>query len=105
ESLLERIDAALHAPVWQLFLGRKAFVPDLPVWLPDGLRRGANLNEALAGRAWLGQDKPPASLRLVLESEDDSGEVRQDVPLSFAARQFALRRVRTEWLLFSTLPA
>ena len=30
-AFLERLDAALRRPVWPLFLGRKAFVPSLPV--------------------------------------------------------------------------
>ena len=30
-AFLERLDAALRRPVWTLFLGRKAFVPSLPV--------------------------------------------------------------------------
>jgi CRISPR system Cascade subunit CasD len=33
-ALLERLDAALRAPVWALYLGRKAFVPSLPVCEP-----------------------------------------------------------------------
>ncbi len=36
-ALLERLDAALRRPVWPLFLGRKAFVPSLPV--SEGVKR------------------------------------------------------------------
>jgi CRISPR system Cascade subunit CasD len=35
KNLLERLNAALASPVWHLYLGRKSFVPSLPVWLPN----------------------------------------------------------------------
>ena len=38
-ALLEGIYCALQQPVWAVFLGRKAFMPSAPVWLPDGLRQ------------------------------------------------------------------
>ena len=31
---------ALKEPSWQLYLGRKAFVPGVPVYIPDGLHEG-----------------------------------------------------------------
>src|SRR4051812_37507508 len=43
EELLRTIDAALAAPVWPIFLGRKAFVPGVPVRLPDQPPRGPGL--------------------------------------------------------------
>ncbi len=111
-ELLRRLDAALARPVWQLCLGRKAFVPAAPVRLPDGLSERP-LETALREYPRLDGEpggRPPASgqpstgeLRLVIE--DPAGAaVRQDVPLSFnpATRRFALRRVRTE---FFTPPA
>ncbi|MBA3416378.1 MAG: type I-E CRISPR-associated protein Cas5/CasD, partial [Chloroflexia bacterium] len=52
-TLLEEISAALARPVWALSLGRKAFVPGLPVRLPDGgVRRDRSLEEALMGEPW-----------------------------------------------------
>ena len=38
-AFLERLDTALRRPVWPLFLGRKAFVPSLPV--SEGVTDGA----------------------------------------------------------------
>jgi CRISPR system Cascade subunit CasD len=101
--LLERLDRALARPVWQLFLGRKGYVPGCPVRLPDepplgpGLR-DEGLEAALRSYPWPedGGDR----LRFVFDAEEGgTGEVRADVPISFApsARQFATRYVRTEF--------
>lgn len=97
--LLTRLHAAIRDPHWPLYLGRKAFVPGEPVWLPDGLRPGETLMEALRSYPWLGCDprKHPEQVRLVLD--DPVGpETRPDVPLSFAERRFAPRQVRTEFI-------
>ena len=46
--LLQRIEMALGKPQWPLSLGRKAFVPGLPIRLPkDGLHADTPLEEAL----------------------------------------------------------
>jgi CRISPR system Cascade subunit CasD len=98
-ALLQRLHAALQNPVWPLCLGRKAFVPGEPVWLPDGLHRDSDVLAVLAGYPWLGEDvrKRPERVRLVIE--DPAGvEVRPDQPLSFAERHFAPRRVTTTFL-------
>lgn len=103
---LHTLQAALQAPRWQLSLGRKAFVPAAPVWLPDGLRAGS-LDDTLrrdyawqSTRSWRKPDeKPPSQLRLVTDATPETAtEVRQDVPLSFAERRFAVRYVRTEFI-------
>lgn len=104
QALLERLHHALRAPVWPLYLGRKAFVPSLPIWLPDGMRPGEALLEALQRYPYLGRGDPPERLRLVIE--DPQGEaVRPDLPLSFAARTFAPRRARTDWVRLGQRPA
>ncbi len=110
EELLRRLDAALQCPRWQLYLGRKSFLPGEPVRLPDvppgpGLQQ-RSLEDALRTFPWLRTRYPPwmeapDRLRLVLEtnaSDPLASGVRQDVPLSFAARAFATRYVRTEWV-------
>ncbi len=108
DDLLTRIDRALDAPVWSLFLGRKAFPPGVPVVVRDGLRRGAALEAAVAAHPWPREDlawppwQPrPSSLRIVLESELGSGtEIRRDQPLgaAFLNRRFAYRYVTTRFL-------
>lgn len=111
EALLRTLNAALAAPVWPLSLGRKAFVPSVPVRLPDippwgpGLRT-APLEEALRDYPWPepapGERGEAATrLRLVIETADAvSGESRMDVPLSFEPleRRYQMRYVSTTFL-------
>jgi CRISPR system Cascade subunit CasD len=97
-ELLERLDTALRQPVWTLFLGRKSFVPALPV--SEGIVE-IELLAALRQRPWRGRDqeKSPKNLRYVIQVDDRrEGEPRQDVPLSFVSRdrRFAIRYVKTE---------
>lgn len=109
--LLESIQDKLQNPRWQLFLGRKSFLASLPVHFTEGVFDGGvddilrdevpvrgysclsallgKYNNALGVLGW-GEDDH----RLILEDADGS-EVRQDVPLDFAERRFANRRVRT----------
>jgi CRISPR system Cascade subunit CasD len=105
--LLHELDQALAAPVWPLALGRKSYVPGVPLRLPDasplgpGLREG-ELLDVLRAYAW--QDARgetlPARVRFVLDAAPGStAEVRADVPLSFvsSARRFATRTVQTDY--------
>lgn len=104
-TLLGRLHRALAAPRWQLFLGRKAFPPGVPVWLPDGLLEDADLLTALTRYPWprAGQPVPPSwrrpeRLRFVLEADPSTGAmVRRDQPIgaAFRTRRFALRHVVT----------
>lgn len=107
EALLAQLDAALDHPVWPLFLGRRAFVPAVPVRLPDappagpGLR-AQGLEEALRSYPWpmarTGEREAPRELRLVIEQDDaTSGESRMDVPVSFEPldRRYQVRFVAT----------
>jgi CRISPR system Cascade subunit CasD len=97
-ELLGRLDAALANPVWPLYLGRKAFVPSLPV--RAGLREDAILPDALKQEPWwkrTPRDEPDGPLRIIVEaSGEEGGDVRQDVPLNFVSRDrdFATRRLR-----------
>jgi len=106
-GLLERVQAALKNPVWQVFLGRKAFVPSLPVFLPDdvaivesgnGLAAELGAADLLDRLGVTPRHKPfDAPQRLVVESENGS-EIRSDVPVSFADRRFTIRRVATSFI-------
>lgn len=111
-SLLKRLDEALAQPVWQLYLGRKSFVPGLPVRLKDGFKPGIDsLKEALKGYPHLCREAPwedpERKLRLEIEVEYGQGDrVKYDQPESFADgnRRFSLRYVSTGWVEWSTLP-
>jgi len=110
-GLLSEIDVALERPRWALFLGRKSYVPSLPIrigvvnapveqvlrtwpWEARRSREGERaLEAARAGR--------PLQLRLVLDAPYGSTpEVRHDIPISFAEgrRGFLPRCVRTEFM-------
>ena len=104
-ALLESLHTALDRPVWQISLGRKAFVPGESVRLLDGLLPGAGLRDALAGYPWRRTPKPiPDRLRLVLDAEGVAGEPRPDVPLSFTERRFGVRYVVPDWVPTQSLP-
>lgn len=96
-ELLKQIQAALQRPVWQLYLGRKAFVPSEPVWLEDGLMETADLEQVLRDYPYLGLKLPAAKLRAVIEDEQ-GWLTRPDAPISFAERRFATRRVKVIFL-------
>jgi CRISPR system Cascade subunit CasD len=103
-SLLERAYAALRDPVWPLALGRKSYVPSEPIWIKDGLQDGSLL-EVLKQQPWVASprkwEEPPKELLVSMESEDGSGVLKMDQPLSsFAERRFGARFVRSEWIPF-----
>lgn len=86
-ALLERIEQALRAPVYPLFLGRRSCPPTLPLSL--GIRDGS-LETALRNEPPL--TDPTGSKRLILDSDNEGSAVR-DVPLSFSQlhRQYGFR--------------
>ena len=100
--LLARCDAALRDPVWPLALGRKSYVPSEPVWLESGLQ-DAPLRDVLTRWPWIASlrkwEDRPEKLLLSFESNDGSGVLKMDQPLSsFAERRFGARFVRSEWI-------
>lgn len=102
--LLEQIYAALQNPVWTLALGRKSYVPSEPIWIEDGLQ-DAPLREVLAQWPWISSirkwEAPPEQLLVSFESDDGSGVLKMDQPLSsFAERCFGTRFVRSELIDF-----
>lgn len=110
-SLLEKSQKALANPFWQLFLGRKAFVPGLPVYLANGLLPDcADLLFALNNYCYLLPERKRGLtefLRVEIETEFGQGDrVKQDQPVSFisADRQFGLRYVKSERVERAKLP-
>lgn len=103
-ALLERIYAALRNPEWLLFLGRKSYVPSEPVWMENALQN-MPLRDALTQWPWIVTlrkwEELPEKLLVSFESEDGSGVLKMDQPLSsFAERRFGARFVRSEWIPF-----
>jgi CRISPR system Cascade subunit CasD len=111
-GLLQEIDTALEKPTWQLYLGRKAFVPSLSVKLKKGLRlEQQDLKEALTNYPYLCSIESSKGMeyRLRLELEVGYGQgqrIKHDQPLSFLSnnRQFGLRHVVTDWIEIKLLP-
>lgn len=106
EVLLTQLDAALAAPVWPMYLGRKSYTPSEPVRLPDMPPEGPGLVDAplvaaLEAYPWASVPQHIDRVRLVLESNagDRTAEIRDDWPLSFEStrRKFAPRYVRIEF--------
>jgi CRISPR system Cascade subunit CasD len=107
-SLLERLDRALRSPQWQLFLGRKSFVPGVPVPLPDTGVRDAGLEVALQSESWplkplvfARNDGKRPRIRCVIERPPGAtAEVRMDQPIgaAFQRRSFGRRWVETLYL-------
>lgn len=107
-GLLAGIDRALRNPHWPLSLGRKSYVPSLPVFLDPETERGGvvdgPLEETLAACPPLAEDSRPSvaqetpaskRYRYVLEDADRTGALRMDQPIEpFAARRFGARYVR-----------
>jgi CRISPR system Cascade subunit CasD len=96
ENLLDLLQRKLMRPHWQLCLGRKAFVPSEPVWLPESPVE-LPLEDALRSFPWLANDRqvPADGLRLVLDADADDplARARGDLPVSFASRKFSIRYV------------
>lgn len=103
-ALLERLHTALRDPVWPLALGRRSYLPSEPIWMKDAMQ-DTPLREALSRFPWIATQRKwevlPEKLLISLESEDGSGVLRMDQPLSsFAERRFGARFVRSEWIPF-----
>lgn len=107
DSLVAELGAAVRAPRWPLFLGRRACPPSTPPFL--GIVEGSAA-EVIRDAFLLPPEarrNPERQLRLVVEvTLKEGGDPRQDVPLSFRpeAREYGLRYVRTEWLELEASP-
>jgi CRISPR system Cascade subunit CasD len=94
-ALLETLDAALESPVWQLYFGRKSFVPSCPIQVKDGIQAGAleSVLKSFPYRSHNLKNKNPR-LRYVLEVSE-SLDMRRDVPIDWQRRLFGSRCVNT----------
>jgi CRISPR system Cascade subunit CasD len=96
-SLLNTLDEALQNPCWQMYFGRKSFVPSRPVQIGiidrDSIEALQSHPYELRNR----QKQPAERLRYVLETSNGS-DIRQDVPLDWQKRLFGSRCVETKYL-------
>jgi CRISPR system Cascade subunit CasD len=104
QELLQKIQQALQAPVWPLSLGRKSYLPSLPLWLKNGIQN-KELIDALKSYPPLTKKQENSRLRFIIESTEPTPNIRQDQPLSFALgkRNFATRYVDIFWESYDDL--
>lgn len=97
-ELLVQIQAALLRPHWPLALGRKSFVPSMPVYLTDALL-DLSLEAALEGWPCLVTEAAPSGSRRLLVEHVSEGSVRLDQPVGpFSQRRFGPRFVQSSIL-------
>jgi CRISPR system Cascade subunit CasD len=118
-GLLQQLYRAIQAPKWQISFGRKALPPALPIYLPSEPPEGPGIFpepleialrslplgsplESLGTPIRFKPGAPP--IRLVMDTDEDSGDVRLDVPIDFERRIFAPRRVKTIFIPMHELP-
>jgi CRISPR system Cascade subunit CasD len=103
-GFLRRLDAGLAAPVWPLSLGRKSFVPSDPVRV--GPPTEASLRDTLVAhpRETRRGEVAEPTVRFVWEVSYAKGELRRDVPVSFAERRFDVRHVMMRSAKFGDWP-
>ena len=96
-ELLGVLNSALETPTWQLYFGRKSFVPSCPVkiGIVDMPLLTALEHKLLRPKKSI--RKLPSQLRCVVEV-DDSLDVRQDVPINWQKRLFRSRYVEPHFL-------
>ena len=107
-SILEHISAALAAPIFSLYLGRRACPPTLPLNLGISER---TLSQALYAAPWMAADwyrrkYPNARLSIILESESGqpASHSVHDQPISFNQihREYGFRGLEREQSLLIT---
>lgn len=99
-ALLETLDAALQSPTWQLYFGRKSFVPSCPVRVEikdEPLVRALQHYDHRTHRRGKPIGNLPKKLRYVVEVTNNL-DVRQDVPINWQKRQFGSRCVDTQFI-------
>ncbi len=99
EELLRLVSKKLLDPRWAMALGRKSYVPSAPVPMRDNLCEGVDMRTALLSWPLIANPQRwQEHIRLVLESSEETHEVRNDTPVTYACgkRRFLPRYVRTE---------
>ena len=101
-EVLEKAHRALANPRLPLYLGRKAYVPSPPPYLPNGLV-DLPLEQALKSYPFLVAESPQGDFLLVLETQ--VGRLVYDQPAGpFSERRFAARYVEEQWVSCHEVP-
>lgn len=118
DEILNELFKAIQKPVWQIYLGRKSFVPGIPIVLKDGLLLGKSLEDSLQEYPWPVSPElnppsieEPTYLRTVLELPEgkvpeitDVIEERMDQPVgaAFQNREFRPRTTVSRFIHLTT---
>ncbi|MCD6162320.1 MAG: type I-E CRISPR-associated protein Cas5/CasD [candidate division Zixibacteria bacterium] len=103
-KLLSEIHEALLNPHWQIYLGRKSFVPSLPVWIKDGVFENKTIEKIFSEydcyvfnkKSIVKPEEDKVKLRCVVDAEFGRHDsVRDDKPVSFESREFKPRYAKT----------
>jgi CRISPR system Cascade subunit CasD len=105
-DFLKSLHNALENPHWQLYLGRKGYVPSEPIYLPDGLKINKTLKESLAEYPFkfsTNEEKAEISKKvpIIIEVSPNQGyQFRNDQPIGTAYnnRSFKMRELITEYI-------
>jgi len=109
-GFLKRAHFALADPKWFLFLGRRSYVPSLPLYLSDGFHEEASPMELFKVYPLVGEPRKSDSgrqmIRCVMETDDPAAEFRNDRPVSFRSndRRYERRYVKMEYLDADDIP-
>lgn len=111
-ELIEALDAALRSPVYPLALGRRGYVPAMPIAMPPG--RGvveSPMGSVMIETQWLpwqehiqmdtgNRRSAPPVLTVSEVPGINADAIRQDQPIgaAFATRQFGPRGVKHKWV-------
>jgi len=105
-AFVDEAYAALRAPVWQPFLGRRSYVPALPPYDTSGPLDADSPRAALLSRPLIVGHDPDDFIRVEYDAGGRGNALRYDEPLSFAitGRDYAARPVRTEYVNAAMFP-
>lgn len=104
EEFLRDIEENFKKPIWSIYLGRKSYVPSLPLILPGGSLRRKPLELALKEEPWYslydGEKEPKDPLRIMIEPGKGEEGIYEygDFPLDYSKRKFTLRKINADWL-------
>ncbi len=112
-DFLKRIYSAIMSPKFPIFLGRKSFVPSIPILISE--ERGGIVSDSLESALrkhpfpkyiYKNDHLIPDRIRLIFETKYGEGEeTRMDNPESFeiSDRKYCVRYITTKWIEKSAL--